>query len=99
MLLCYPYTETSHDIVLLPVVLYAFPRIVGVFGTGHHFPFTFFIITKPVGCYCYDKNIVYTMNSMLMKLKETLNPGIDIPPDHKTMYEQQVKTQGWQTSP
>ena len=55
MLLCYIYTETSRDIVLLPVVLYAFPRIVGVFGTGHHFPFTFFIITKPVGCYCYDK--------------------------------------------
>jgi len=42
-------------------------------------------------CYCDDKNIVYTMNSMLMKLKETLNPGIDIPPDHKTMYEQQAK--------
>jgi len=39
------------------------------------------------------------MNSMLMKLKETVNPGIDLPPDHKTMYEQQAKTQGWQTSP
>ena len=46
MLLCYSYTETIHDIVLLPVFLDASQKIFSFFVTDHQFSFTDIISTR-----------------------------------------------------
>ena len=46
VLLCFSYTETIHDIVLLPVLLGASQKIFSFFVTDHQFSFTDIISTR-----------------------------------------------------